>query len=229
MGFLGFGLRKANRTMPMLARQAASIVPLAARAKLRGFAAEQISCHQLATLAEQVQDVTRRAKEIVARRDAGELITRLEPDSWSVAECFDHLAQTTGAFLPAISDAMATASSLSTNRTLRTGILARLFILNLEPPYGLRFKVLPQLKPKRQDFDAAWSSFLETQSQLLEALGSAAGLAIDKVRIESPVYARIRYNVYEAFRMLAAHERRHLWQVKQILESLDRRHRDHGR
>lgn len=227
MGFLGFGLRKADRSVPMLAQRGGSIAPLAARAKVRGLAAEQISCYQLATLAEQVQDVTRSAEEIVARRGAADLIARLQPDSWSVAECFDHLAQTTHAFLPAISDAMATASHLSTNRTLRTGTLARLFILNLEPPYGFRFKVLPQLSPKRQDFDAAWSSFLETQSRLLETLGSAAGLAIDQVRIESPVYARIRYNVYGAFRMLAAHERRHLWQVKQILGTLDRRRSDH--
>jgi rubrerythrin len=36
------------------------------------------------------------------------------------------------------------------------------------------------------------------------------------------VYARFRYNVYGALRMLAAHERRHLWQIERILKTLDR-------
>jgi HPt (histidine-containing phosphotransfer) domain-containing protein len=197
-----------------------------ARADLQVYgAAEQISFQQLASLAEEVQSATRSGEEIVVRRGKADLTTRLEPSSWSIAECFDHLAQTTCAFLPAIAHAVATASHLTTNRPLRTGTLARLFIRNLEPPYRLRFKVLPQLRPQRQDFDAAWGGFLESQSQLLQTLRSAAGLAIDKVKIESPVYVRISYNLYGAFRMLTAHERRHLWQIEQILRTLDRRRR----
>jgi hypothetical protein len=39
--------------------------------------------------------------------------------------------------------------------------------------------------------------------------------------VQSPVYARLRYNVYGALRMLAAHERRHLWQIERILKTLD--------
>lgn len=194
-----------------------------ARADLLARGAEQVSLHQLASLVEQLQRVTRGAEEIVARREEADLTTPLEPGSWSVAECFDHLARTTRTFLPAISQALTAAPELGTNRRLRTGALAWLFIRNLEPPYGIRFKVLPQLRPRRQDFNAAWGGFLESQSELLEILGAAAGLAIDEVRIESPVYTRISYNVYGAFCMLAAHERRHLWQIKGILRALDRR------
>jgi hypothetical protein len=194
-----------------------------ARSALHVYGAEQISLQQLASLVDQIQTVTRGAEEIVARRSKADLTTRLKPSSWSVAECFDHLALTTRAFLPAISDALAQASNLTTNRPLGTGTLARLFILNLEPPYAFRFKVLPELRPQRQDFDASWGGFLESQSHLLHTLSFAGGLAIDKVKIKSPVYARISYNVYGAFRMLTAHERRHLWQITQILRTLDRK------
>lgn len=186
--------------------------------------ANQISLRQLATLAEQVQIVTHYAEHLVAGRSKAELNLRLEPNSWSVAQCLDHLARTTRAFLPAISDSIATAPKLLTVRPLRTGLLASLFIRNLEPPYRIRIKVLPQLTPQHEDFDLAWSGFVESQSQLADAIFSAAGLAIDTVKIKSPVYARVTYNVYGAFRMLMAHERRHLWQVEQILGALDRRY-----
>ncbi len=88
-------------------------------------------------------------------------------------------------------------------------------------PYRLRFQVLPQLAPQNQDPEKAWTNFVDSQNQLLETLRSGAGLAIDKVSIKSPVYARITYNIYGAFRMLAAHQSRHIWQIEQILKALD--------
>ena len=136
-----------------------------------------------------------------------------------MAQCLDHLAQTTNAFIPAISSAIARAPRLTTNRALRTGALARLFIRNLKPPYRLRFKVLAPLVPRQHDFNSAWGAFEESQAQLAKTIRSAAGLAIDQVRVESPVYARFSYNVYGALRMLTAHERRHLWQIEQILKA----------
>jgi DinB superfamily len=181
----------------------------------------RISARQLDSVLHQVENITLRAKNLVVGRSQSDLATRLEATSWSVVECLDHLTQTANAFIPAIASAMAGAPRLTTNRALRTGTLTRLFIRNLEPPYRLRFKVLTPLIPRRQDYDSAWGAFEESQVQLAKTIRSAAGLAIDQVRVESPVYARFRYNVYGALCMLAAHERRHLWQMEQILKALD--------
>ena len=140
-----------------------------------------------------------------------------------MTECIDHLAQTNRSFLPTILKSISTAPKLSYDRTLNTGAVAALLIRNLEPPYHIRYKVLPQLVPQCRDFDAAWTGFLQSQSQFSEAVCSSAGIAIDKVKIHCPAYARITYNIYGAFRMLAAHQRRHIWQMKQILKALDGR------
>lgn len=176
---------------------------------------------QLDRLLHQVETVTLRARKMVAGRNQVDLATSIETTSWSVVECLDHLTLTTNAFIPAIASAMAGARRLTTNRTLRTGSLTRLFIRNLEPPYRLRFKVLASLIPVRRDFDSAWSAFEQSQLQLERTIQSAFGLAIDQVRVQSPVYARFNYNVYGALCMLAAHERRHIWQMEQILKALD--------
>jgi DinB superfamily len=182
-----------------------------------------VSIQQQITIAEQIRQITRYAEALVLQRDKADLVARLKPGSWSVAECLDHLKQTTRAFLPAILEAIAEAPKLTRNRRLRTGILSNLFIWNLNPPYRIRFKVLPQLTPQNPDSETAWTGFVESQSQLLETLLSTAGLAIDEVRIKSPIYARISYNVHGAFRMLAAHQSRHIWQIERILKTLDMR------
>jgi DinB superfamily len=182
-----------------------------------------ISIQQQNLIAHRIEQLTKELEMLVLGRDKIELMTRPEPGSWCVGECLDHLTQTTRAFLPAISAAVARAPKLKTNRRLRTGILPSLFIRNLNPPYLIRFKVLPRLAPKNPDSDTAWHNFVQSQSELLVVLSSAAGLAIDKVRIKSPVYARISYNIYGAFRMLSAHQSRHVWQISQILSVLDSR------
>jgi hypothetical protein len=186
----------------------------------------QVSSLQLSSLVERINGVSLAAEKLVAGRSVEDMQWRPEAGSWSVAECLDHIAQTAFAFLPAIQEAIASAPALKANRALRTGILARLFIRNLEPPYRIRLKVLPQIMPRCKNFDSAWSGFQESQSQLLKAVHSANGLAIDRVKVESPVYARLSYNIYGALCILMAHERRHLWQIERTLRALDGRARN---
>jgi hypothetical protein len=181
----------------------------------------RVSNRQLETLLDQVESLKQKARDLVSGRSPADLTTSLESASWSVAQCLDHLAQTTNAFLPVISAAIARAPRLTTNRGLRTGALTRLFIRNLEPPYKMRFKVLTARVPRKDDFVSAQDAFEASQVQLERTIRSAVGLAVDQVKIESPVYARLSYNVYGALRMMAAHQRRHLWQMEQILKALD--------
>src|SRR5271166_491615 len=79
------------------------------------------SLFQLGSLLEQFQCATREAGKLVLGRSAYELTRRLEPETWSTAECLDHLATATGSYLAAISRAVATAPKLTSNRPLRTG------------------------------------------------------------------------------------------------------------
>ncbi len=177
---------------------------------------------QLSVLIGELQAVGQQAKRLVAGYEPADLQCQWGGESWSVAECLEHLALTTRAFIPAIEEAIAAAPALKKRRRLRTGVLARMLIRNLEPPYRVRLKVLPTLVPRPKDFGSAWQSFEQSQNQLLATARAASGLAIDRVKIQSPVYARIRYNVYGALRMLVAHERRHLWQIQEILKRRDR-------
>ena len=181
----------------------------------------EISASQLEALLKEAAGVIQEARDLVSGRSLSKLTTSLESTSWSVAQNLDHLTKTTNAFLPPISAAIARAPRLTRNRALRTGALAQLLIRSLEPPYRLRFKVLAALVPHQQDFSSAWAGFADSHAELGKTIESAAGLAIDQVRIESPVYARFSYNVYGALCMLTAHQRRHLWQMEQILKALD--------
>lgn len=186
---------------------------------------QTIATQQLSLLASHIVQIGRNAELQVLGRGKADLAARLEPGSWCVAECLDHLTQTTTLLIPPIADAIRNAPKLNANRPLRSGIVADFLIRTLNPPYRIRFNVLPQLAPQCSDAETACASFVQSQSKLFTLVLSATGLAIDKVRIKSPVYARITYNIYGAFRMLVAHQNRHVWQIEQILRTLDARQR----
>jgi hypothetical protein len=69
----------------------------------------------------------------------------------------------------------------------------------------VRLNVHSSFVPRQDDFNSAWDAFEGSQTQkLTKTMRTAIGLAIDEVTVESPVYARLSYNVYGALRMLAA-------------------------
>jgi hypothetical protein len=63
-----------------------------------------------------------------------------------------------------------------------------------------------------------WRKFDGYQRRLVELLAEANGLALSKLK-KSPFNANVRYSVYSAFRIIAAHERRHLWQAEQARDA----------
>jgi DinB superfamily len=195
------------------------------RAALRGMAQEvRDPCLglQLGWLLEQVQRATRQAERLAFGRSEEQLTARVRPNSWSPAECLDHLALTTSACLPSIAKAMASTPPLRTNRPLRCDPLARVLIRVLEPPYRLRHKAVGHLAPQQNNFQFVWRAFVESQQALAQVVRGGMGLAIDSVKIQSPVCSRMSYSVYGALGILSAHQRRHLWQAQQVLRTLDR-------
>jgi hypothetical protein len=75
---------------------------------------------------------------------------------------------------------------------------------------------VPDVKRPEQ----ALPGFVTRQERLLTLLSEANGLALDELQIASPFAKRLRYNVYAAFRLIAVHQRRHLWQAEQTARRL---------
>lgn len=60
--------------------------------------------------------------------------------------------------------------------------------------------------------------FLALRSRLARRLGDAKGLDAGRVKVRSPFIPLLRVDLVSAFRVVAAHERRHLWQARRVKE-----------
>jgi hypothetical protein len=144
---------------------------------------------------------------------------RSAPDRWSIAQCLDHLNLTAAKYLPAIDAAIATAKQrgLLSPGPFSYPLLERLFVRLQEPPPGMRsrtFKGLapPSTLPPRD----VVSRFLDWQEQLDIRLLRADGVDLRRAKHRSPILPIFTWRLGTLFALMLAHERRHLWQARQV-------------
>jgi len=155
---------------------------------------------------------------------------RADPGSWSVAECLDHLGTGNCVYLRAMQPA-AEGAVRSLHRPARPGLIGRCFVRMLEPPVNPRFKlkapraIRPRVSPPLGD---AFAQFLTSQEEVRTFLRKYADIDLAGVRFPNPFVRGIRFSLATGLHVLAAHERRHLWQawgVRQQAEQEAMRHR----
>jgi hypothetical protein len=173
------------------------------------------------TLIRELDTASARAAEIAAGAADEAFHARPPSGGWSAAECIAHLTLTTAGMLPRIDTALAGGrAGVGDQQRYRRGIVGGLLAKTMEPPVRMRARTLPAFVPESAAHkDAVFAEFQASQRELASRIEGASGLNLDELRIVSPFNARVKYNVYAAFCILTAHERRHLWQAERALEA----------
>jgi hypothetical protein len=175
-------------------------------------------------LEKELNQATARAWALVSTTDGRLFTVRPAPMSWSAAECISHLSISSELFLAplraAIDDARAKGLLLR-KRPPKMDLIGRVLKWFLEPPIRQRVKTSVPFVPKAIRAKAeAFGEFASLQAKLAELLEETRGLDLNRMKVISPFDKRVRYNVFSAFHILVAHERRHLWQAEQAIAAL---------
>jgi hypothetical protein len=168
----------------------------------------------------ELNEATRRAWTLVQSTDGRMFTVRPTPLSWSAAECLAHLSISTEMFLPVLRDAVARKPKKPGKAKM--DLLGRVLAWFLEPPIRKKVKTSQPFVPKSTRAKAdAFGEFAALQEKLIDLLRAARESDL-RTRIVSPFDGRVRYNLLSAFHIMAAHERRHLWQAEQAVAELRR-------
>ena len=143
---------------------------------------------------------------------------RREPNSWSVAECLDHLAVGNRVYMEAMEPSAARARERGRmrRRPALPGLVGGWFARSLEPPVNPRRrmraprKIVPRTGPALGD---AAEAFFVSHAQVLRFLRTYADIDLTGVRFANPFIPGLRFSLATGLHVLAAHERRHLWQA----------------
>ena len=174
----------------------------------------------LEAVEKELNEATRRAWTLVQSTDGRLFTVRPKPMSWSAAECLAHLSISTEMFLPVLRQAIDGARNGKTKRKPRMDVIGRVLAWFMEPPIRKRMTTTAPFVPKStRARNEAFGEFVTLQEKLIDLLRDAREVDVG-AKIVSPFDRRVRYNLYSAFRIIAAHERRHLWQAEQAVGEL---------
>ena len=144
------------------------------------------------------------------------------PDAWSIAQCLDHLNVTARLFLPILDEGIANAirQGLYGEGPFAYNWIGRLAVWMLEPPPRFRTKTPAAFHPPpsrtRREILAAFRAY---KVQYVDRLRQANGLDLARARVRSLPGSWIHIPLGSGFAATTAHERRHLWQAKCVLEA----------
>ena len=169
----------------------------------------------------QFEDVTTAVNSLIEPLRDDQFAWCPEPGAWSVAHCLDHLNATARHYLPLLDEGISEA--------IRRGIygegpftyswLGRLLVFVNEPPPRFRARASQRVHPAasrpRHEIVAALRAY---QVQYVDRLRQANGLDLARARVRSPVGGWLRFSLGAGFALMAAHERRHIWQARRITE-----------
>lgn len=181
-----------------------------------------MSADSLEAVESELNEATERARRLIDGTDPRRFTVRPNPSSWSAAECIAHLSVSSEMFIPVLRQALdeARARGVTENVKLSMDWIGALLRWFLEPPVRSRVKTTAPLVPRAiRAKKEAFTEFSSLQAKLIDMLHEAKGLDL-RTKIVSPFDKRVKYNIFSAFRILAAHQRRHLWQAEQAVAAL---------
>lgn len=177
----------------------------------------------VAALEVELDEATLRARKLVDGTEARLFTVRPHPSAWSAAECLSHLSISSEEFLPVLRKAVdeARGRGLLAKSAPKMDVIGRVLRWFLEPPIRKRVKTTARFVPRSVRAKAeAFAEFSNFQKKLVALLRESRDLDLQKIRVVSAFDKRVKYNVYSAFRIIAAHQRRHLWQAEQAVLAL---------
>ncbi len=145
------------------------------------------------------------------------------PGAWSIAQCIDHLNVTARLYLPRIDEGIADAirRGLYGEGPFTHDLIGRLFVGTMEPPARIKIKAPESFQPgaPRARAPRSWprSAPIRSSSSIACARRTASTCAGPRCTRQSSSW--LKMSLSSGFALMAAHERRHLWQAQQVVEA----------
>jgi hypothetical protein len=174
------------------------------------------------SLAEAIREIERVTSE--ANRDFGsftpaQLNWKPAPDRWSIGECLEHLITANSLYFGIVEAILAGQYREPFLGRIPgyAGMCGRMLVKAVSPQTARKVKTMAVFEPARSTVDAdEVARFTEHQGRLVDLIRKSERLDLEKTIVTSPATSMIVYTLLDAWRLIAAHEARHLGQARNV-------------
>ena len=143
-------------------------------------------------------------------------------EQWSVAQCFDHLVTANAAFFPSFEKVLSGQKRNTFWERLPwlSAFWGKMLIKAVSPESKRKLKAPKIFQASSSNVDGTIiRRFIDQQNQVIGYMKATEGLELEKIKISSPVTRVITYSLMDAYRVVIAHEKRHLLQAVRVSET----------
>ncbi len=177
----------------------------------------------LQTIASETEKVNSNARQLVADLADAQLNWKPAPNSWSIAQCLEHLAVTSEKFDQDFAKALVRGRAkrpVTGAVRYRPTILGGWLVKQLSPEAKRKMPAPKVFRPTESSaIKGALERFLSQQEKFLGFVKGARGIDYNKTRLRSPVTPLMRYSLADALVMTVVHGQRHLAQARRVREN----------
>lgn len=169
-----------------------------------------------------LSDVVRDTEATFGRLQARQLNWRPDAQQWSVAQCFDHLLTANRLMFDAAEDALAGATPLTIWQRLPMlpRVFGRALIRSQAPGSTRKYKAPSKAQPSVSDVAPdVIGRFVHQQREAAKTVLGQDERRVTSVVMTSPFVRVITYSVLDGWRLVVAHNHRHIHQAARVLTS----------
>jgi hypothetical protein len=160
-------------------------------------------------------------REVIGGLSDQQLNWQSEPrKSWSVLQCASHLALSNESYTGGIRSVPGRGGRPRSG-PVRPSAPGAFFLKKLEPPVTKRVKAPPKIVPEPVLVkDNVLLAFARTHDQIRNLVDEVADLDLNRLKFRNPLLPLLGVRVGTALLIMAAPERRHLWQAQRVREGV---------
>jgi hypothetical protein len=180
---------------------------------------KEVGKGELDTLVEELGAIASEARAAFGALTPAQLNWKPSAESWSVGQCFEHLIKTNESFLPALElvNRGEYRGTLWQRVSPLSGFFGRLVLRGLAS--GRKVKASAAISPSASGVpEDIVERFAAHQRVVGKHLSAARAEDLKRTVVTSPVAGFATYSLFDACRIVVAHERRHFEQARRVTE-----------
>jgi len=167
----------------------------------------------------EIEQISEDAQNTFGSYSAAQINWKPSATEWSVGQCFDHLIKINSAYFPEFESLVKgeRKPKFWENYSPLSGFFGNLLYKNLSPKATRKLKAPRLAEPSVSEVvPSIIEDFAQHQTELVDKIRQTANFEPKKIILTSPFAKFITYSFFDAYRIIATHERRHFEQAERI-------------
>ena len=170
----------------------------------------------------ELEKLSENARTAFGNLSAEQMNWKPSAERWSVGQCFEHLIKINSAYFPQFESIIRGEKKQNLWETYSplSGFFGNLLFKSLSPEAERKLKAPKVAKPSASNISSAIiEDFVTHQAELAGKIRQTEKLDTKKIIITSPFIKAITYSLFDTYRILVTHEKRHFGQAERVIQA----------